>query len=358
MNNGVMWFDPRPGQPNSVGPGKRRSPTCFRSSCAMARAAPHSPPAPLEAAASSPPSPRCSPSSPASAWTRPPPPIIPASTSAIPTPSTPTNALPRTCWPPFTPKVPPRRSSTPPSPSTSPAPTSSSTRVACAPASPTPCPLGPPSSPRGRSWCCRPRRPRGMNLRPIGRLRTPFRTITECPRNGRQPQPPPDCAAELDRAYHPGLSSLDSFTHLILLYWLGPQPGDLTLTPPFDPHPERRFRHPRPSPPQPHRPLRRYPARHRERPPHHPQPRLPRRHPPARYQALSAQHRRREPRRLDGLASPPTVLRPDVRRPASRQEKSKFGRHWLMIEGGRSSTVSRWAAPGPFFAVQEIVFCL
>ncbi len=80
-----------------------------------------------------------------------------------------------------------------------------------------------------------------MNLRPIGRLRTPFRTIAECPRNGRQPQPPPDCAAELDRAYHPGLSSLDSFTHLILLYWLGPQPGDLTLTPPFDPHPRGIF---------------------------------------------------------------------------------------------------------------------
>ena len=23
MNNGVMWFDPRPGQPKSIGPGKR-----------------------------------------------------------------------------------------------------------------------------------------------------------------------------------------------------------------------------------------------------------------------------------------------------------------------------------------------
>src|SRR6202042_3887625 len=23
VNNGVMWFDPQPGQPNSIGPGKR-----------------------------------------------------------------------------------------------------------------------------------------------------------------------------------------------------------------------------------------------------------------------------------------------------------------------------------------------
>ena len=74
----------------------------------------------------------------------------------------------------------------------------------------------------------------GMVLKEIGRLRTPFLTLKDCPRNGRQVQPAPDCVVELDPAYEAGLASLEGFSHLILLYWLGPQGGDLTITPPFD----------------------------------------------------------------------------------------------------------------------------
>lgn len=80
-----------------------------------------------------------------------------------------------------------------------------------------------------------------MMLRPIGHLRTPFRTLADCPRNGRQLQPPPDCTAEIDPAYHAGLADLDGFTHLILLYWLGPQPGLLTITPKTDGQPHGVF---------------------------------------------------------------------------------------------------------------------
>jgi tRNA (adenine37-N6)-methyltransferase len=73
-----------------------------------------------------------------------------------------------------------------------------------------------------------------MRLAPIGRLRTPFATRADCPRNGRQIQPPPDCTAELDPRYAPALASLETFSHLILLYWLGPQDDPLTIRPPFD----------------------------------------------------------------------------------------------------------------------------
>ncbi len=73
-----------------------------------------------------------------------------------------------------------------------------------------------------------------MNLRPIGWLQTPFATLQDCPRNGRQPDPPPECLAVVEEAFQPGLASLDGFTHLILLYWLGPQGDALTIAPPFD----------------------------------------------------------------------------------------------------------------------------
>ncbi|HSU07428.1 MAG TPA: tRNA (N6-threonylcarbamoyladenosine(37)-N6)-methyltransferase TrmO [Acetobacteraceae bacterium] len=72
-------------------------------------------------------------------------------------------------------------------------------------------------------------------LRPIGVISTPFRTIAECPRNGRQPHPAPQCRARVFGEFVPGLNSLDGFTHLILLYWLD-QVRDvaLNLVPPFD----------------------------------------------------------------------------------------------------------------------------
>ncbi len=70
-------------------------------------------------------------------------------------------------------------------------------------------------------------------MTPIGRLRTPFATLADCPRNGRKLQPPPDCVAELDMAYAAGLEGIEGFSHLILLYWLGPQPDTLHVTPAF-----------------------------------------------------------------------------------------------------------------------------
>jgi len=73
-----------------------------------------------------------------------------------------------------------------------------------------------------------------VKLRPIGHLETPFATIDACPRNGRQLDPAPECLAVVDPAFQPGLASIEGFSHLLLLYWLGPQPDALTITPPFD----------------------------------------------------------------------------------------------------------------------------
>jgi tRNA-Thr(GGU) m(6)t(6)A37 methyltransferase TsaA len=82
----------------------------------------------------------------------------------------------------------------------------------------------------------------GFTLRPIGTLHTPWRTIAECPRNGRQPDPAPVCHARILPDYVAGLRSLDGFSHLILLYWMdqAKQP-DLVFTPPFDPQPRGIF---------------------------------------------------------------------------------------------------------------------
>lgn len=84
--------------------------------------------------------------------------------------------------------------------------------------------------------------PPTFTLRPIGIINTPWRTAADCPRNGRQPNPAPECTVQVFPEFAPGLQSLDGFTHLILLYWLHEtQQEQLTFVPPFDSQPRGIF---------------------------------------------------------------------------------------------------------------------
>jgi tRNA-Thr(GGU) m(6)t(6)A37 methyltransferase TsaA len=81
-----------------------------------------------------------------------------------------------------------------------------------------------------------------MTLRPIGTLHTPWRSVAECPRNGRQPDPAPLCRATVLPAYVEGLRSIEGFSHLILLYWMDQvKSPELSFTPPFDAQPRGIF---------------------------------------------------------------------------------------------------------------------
>ena len=92
----------------------------------------------------------------------------------------------------------------------------------------------------------------GFSLHPIGTLHTPWHTIAACPRNGRQPDPAPVCSVKLLPAFAAGLESLGGFSHLILLYWLGPAVRpELIFTPPFDKRPRGVFSTRAPSRPNP-----------------------------------------------------------------------------------------------------------
>jgi len=82
----------------------------------------------------------------------------------------------------------------------------------------------------------------GFSVQPIGTVHTPWRSLETCPRNGRQPDPAPDCLLQVFPEFVEGLSGLEGFSHLILLYWLGhATETKLTFTPPFDPHPRGVF---------------------------------------------------------------------------------------------------------------------
>ncbi len=74
----------------------------------------------------------------------------------------------------------------------------------------------------------------GFTLTPIGHVETPWPTPADCPRNGRLPDPRPLCRAVIAEEFHAGLDQLDSFSHLILLYWMHlAEPAPLTITPRF-----------------------------------------------------------------------------------------------------------------------------
>jgi len=59
----------------------------------------------------------------------------------------------------------------------------------------------------------------------IGRIRTPFKTLADCPKNTRESNA--TATVELDPAYAAGLDGVGLFTHLVLLYWLGDARRDL-----------------------------------------------------------------------------------------------------------------------------------
>lgn len=61
----------------------------------------------------------------------------------------------------------------------------------------------------------------------IGRIRTPWRSREECPKNSAESDAV--CTIELDLRYADGLKDLDTSSHVIVLYWMDRAPRDLVL---------------------------------------------------------------------------------------------------------------------------------
>jgi tRNA-Thr(GGU) m(6)t(6)A37 methyltransferase TsaA len=59
----------------------------------------------------------------------------------------------------------------------------------------------------------------------IGRIRTPFATRLECPRQGGFDGP--DCRVEVDTPFADGLAGLERYTHVEVLYWMHQARRDL-----------------------------------------------------------------------------------------------------------------------------------
>jgi len=61
----------------------------------------------------------------------------------------------------------------------------------------------------------------------IGRIHTPWRHRSDCPKNARESDAV--CTVELDPRWQQALKDVESCSHLVLLYWMHNSPRDLVL---------------------------------------------------------------------------------------------------------------------------------
>jgi tRNA-Thr(GGU) m(6)t(6)A37 methyltransferase TsaA len=61
----------------------------------------------------------------------------------------------------------------------------------------------------------------------IGRIRTPWQSREQCPKNPRESDA--ICTVELDPRWTPALKGLETVTHVLLLYWMDRTRRDLVL---------------------------------------------------------------------------------------------------------------------------------
>jgi tRNA-Thr(GGU) m(6)t(6)A37 methyltransferase TsaA len=64
----------------------------------------------------------------------------------------------------------------------------------------------------------------------IGRIRTPWPTRDDCPKNGRESDAV--CTIEVDGRYAAALAGVESSTHLLALYWMDEARRDLVVQAP------------------------------------------------------------------------------------------------------------------------------
>jgi tRNA-Thr(GGU) m(6)t(6)A37 methyltransferase TsaA len=64
----------------------------------------------------------------------------------------------------------------------------------------------------------------------IGRIRTPWQTRDDCPKNGRESEEV--CTIELDPRWAAGLQGLETVSHVLLLYWMDKARRDLLVQEP------------------------------------------------------------------------------------------------------------------------------